>query len=373
MHIVIIACYAPSVINFRGKLVEKILNFGMMVTIIIPDNSDLDEVRKIESMGANCVFVPMQSTGLNPLGDLKTFFAIRKVLKKIKPTHVLAYTIKPVIYGMLASRTLGIKNRYPLITGLGSMFIPETAKGRFLLKLIKLQYRIALKGAPVVIFQNPDDQIVFQSIGVSTPNNSFVVNGSGVDLDCFRSTSPVKTKPIKFLFVARLLREKGVYEYVEAARLIKKQYPEVVFKIAGYLDKNPSAVKKEEVSSWQSENIIEFLGKLDDVQSAIKESSVYVLPSFYREGVPRVILEAMSMGRPIITTDAPGCRETVIEGENGYLVPVKSAGALAGAMAKFIIHPELVEKMGQRSREIAEEKYDVHKVNDEMFKIMGLA
>lgn len=372
MNIAIIACYAPSIINFRGKLIEKLLNFGMTVTVIIPDNSDLVEVNKIELMGVSCEFVSMQSTGLNPLGDLKTFFAIRKVLKKIKPTHVLAYTIKPVIYGMLASRTLGIRNRYSLITGLGSMFISETTKGRFLLKLIKLQYRIALKGAPAVIFQNPDDRDIFQTFGISTRGNSFVVNGSGVDLDYFSDNNLIENSPVTFLLVARLLRDKGIFEYVDAANFIKKKYPNVIFRIAGYLDKNPSAIKSEEITSWCNSGVINFLGKLEDVRSAITCCSVYVLPS-YREGTSRGVLEAMSMSRPIITTNAPGCRETVIEGENGYLVPVKSATALADAMEKFIANPSLIEKMGKKSREIAEEKYDVHKVNNEMFRIMKLA
>lgn len=371
MRIVIIASYAPSVINFRGKLIEKFLNHGATVTVIIPDNSDLDEVKKIESMGVNCAFVPMQSTGLNPLSDIKTFLAIRKILKKMKPTHVLSYTIKPVIYGMLASRTLRIKNRYPLITGLGSMFIPETAKGRFLLQLIKLQYRIALKGVSAVIFQNPDDREVFKTFRIVTAEKSSIVNGSGVDTAYFLSQKQPPDKRVKFLLIARLLRDKGIYEYVEAARLIKKNHPEVIFQLAGYLDKNPSATTQEEVLSWQIGGVIEFLGRLSDVQSAIEQCSVYVLPS-YREGTPRSVLEAMSMSRPIITTDVPGCRETVIEGENGYLVPVKSASSLADEMEKFIINPDLIQKMGQRSREIAEEKYDVHKVNNEMFKIMGL-
>ena len=171
--------------------------------------------------------------------------------------------------------------------------------------------------------------------------------------------------------IARLLGDKGVREYAKAAREIRSSNPGIRFGLVGWVDENPDAISKDELHIWVEEGAIEYLGRLDDVRSAIADSTVYVLPS-YREGTPRTVLEAMAMGRPIITTDAPGCRETVVEGENGYLVPVKSVDALVGAMQKFVDDPDLAARMGRRSRQIAEEKYDVHKVNAVMLREMGI-
>jgi glycosyltransferase involved in cell wall biosynthesis len=197
-----------------------------------------------------------------------------------------------------------------------------------------------------------------------------VVNGSGVDLDKFVFISPLKVKPV-FLLIARLIGDKGIREFVQAAQLIQRSYPDCRFLLVGGLDSNPDAISQIELDDWIHNGMVEYLGRLDDVRPAIARASVYVLPS-YREGTPRSVLEAMAMGRAIITTDAPGCRETVIDGENGFLVPVKSVDALVDAMTRFIEDPDLAVRMGKRSREIAEEKYDVHKVNAVMLKEMGI-
>jgi glycosyltransferase involved in cell wall biosynthesis len=228
-----------------------------------------------------------------------------------------------------------------------------------------------LRSAKVVFFQNPDDQQVFRARGILSPNSSsVVVNGSGVDLDKFVFISPLKVKPV-FLLIARLIGDKGIREFVQAAQLIQRSYPDCRFLLVGGLDSNPDAISQIELDDWIHNGMVEYLGRLDDVRPAIARASVYVLPS-YREGTPRSVLEAMAMGRAIITTDAPGCRETVIDGENGFLVPVKSVDALVDAMTRFIEDPDLAVRMGKRSREIAEEKYDVHKVNAVMLKEMGI-
>jgi len=176
---------------------------------------------------------------------------------------------------------------------------------------------------------------------------------------------------LSFLLIARLLKDKGIREYAESATIIKQKYPKISFRLVGWIEDNPASISKKELDLWVKQGIIEYLGKLSDVRPAIAESSVYVLPS-YREGTPRTVLEAMAMGRPIITTDAPGCRETVQHGKNGFLVPVKNAPALVNAMEQFIRQPELTEQMGKASRQIAIEKYDVHKVNAVILKTMGL-
>jgi glycosyltransferase involved in cell wall biosynthesis len=177
---------------------------------------------------------------------------------------------------------------------------------------------------------------------------------------------------ISFLLISRLIKEKGILDYVEAARIVKQRRPEVEFKLVGFFDKNPSALKEIELQSWIQEGVLHYLGKLDDVRPAIALSSVYVLPSYYGEGTPRTVLEAMAMGRPIITTDSPGCRETVVDGENGFLVPVKDPLSLSKSMLRFIENPTLIEQMGKISREIAIKKYDVNKVNSVILQAMEL-
>jgi len=197
-----------------------------------------------------------------------------------------------------------------------------------------------------------------------------VVNGSGVDVENFDVT-PIPVWPPHFLLIARLLGDKGVREYAEAAQRIKAAHSEVLFSLVGWIDENPDAIGQEELESWIADGRLDFLGRMSDVRQAIEACTVYVLPS-YREGTPRTVLEAMAMGRPIITTDVPGCRETVVDGDNGFLVPMKSVDALVQAMEHFIEARSLVASMGVRSRQVAEEKYDVHKVNEVMLREMGL-
>jgi glycosyltransferase involved in cell wall biosynthesis len=308
----------------------------------------------------------MKRTGMNPFTDIKTIFKCWSLMHQIKPDYFLAYTPKPVIYGNLAAWFARIPNRYALITGLGFTF--QTDK-RWLNFLMRNLYNIALSKTKKVFFQNPDDQNLFINLGIVKNKKTIVVNGSGVDINKFKETSFPKT--INFLLIARLLVDKGIREYFEAAKTVKKKYPEINFGLVGWIDQNPNAITENELNNLLADDCIEFLGHLDDVRPAIVDSSIYVLPS-YSEGTPRTVLEAMSMGRPIITTDAPGCRETVINNKNGFLVKAKSSKDLADAMIRFIEKPELIETMGRHSRIIAEEKYDVKKVNTHLLYEMKI-
>lgn len=379
MKFLIISSYLPSILNFRGKLLEAIHAKGLKIHIAAPDLDAFPaEKLQLESYGYSVHAIPMQRTGTNPISDLKTLLYLYNLMKKIKPDYMLAYTIKPVIYGTLAAWFAKVPYRFALITGLGYAFqnVEEKGARSFFQKLVHGLYQQALFRSSKAFFQNPDDLALFKKLHLidgSTP--TVIVNGSGVNISDFNvlplpqlSTDEVK---ISFLLIARLLGDKGVREYAGAAGLLKSKFPNVEFHLVGWIDENPAAITQQELDEWIADKTLNYWGKLSDVRPAIAESSVYVLPS-YREGTPRTVLEAMAMGRAIITTDAPGCRETVIDGDNGFLVEVKSVESLAKAMEKLILHPGLIVKMGSRSREIALHKYDVHQVNIHMMQEMGL-
>lgn len=366
--IVIISHYSPSLINFRGDLIRAMVELGHKVICLGPEAGF---EQPLQELGADYRQIPLHRTGLNPLKDVKTLFSLRKVLKEIRPDIVFSYTVKPIVYGSIAAHMAGVRRMYAMIEGLGYVFIGQSLKQKFLRQLVCFLYHKALKYNKAVFFLNPDDMRLFvdNSI-VPKAVKPVLLNGIGVNIEKF-AFAPPKLSPVTFLLIARLIKDKGILEYVESARLLKQKYPAAKFQLLGPLDINPAAITQEQLERWTKEGIIEYLGKTNDVRPYIAEASVYVLPS-YREGTPRSVLEAMSMGRPIITTDAPGCRETVIDGRNGFLVPVKDVDALKSAMEKFILEPDLISRMGKQSRVIAEEKYDVRKVNRVILQEMGL-
>ena len=374
MRILIIAGMAESLINFRKPLMISLLDKGLEVHVAAPELS-LNQVvmEELNALGVVMHDIPMQRTGMNPLADLLTLLNLWHLMRRIKPRYVLGYTIKPVIYGMLAAGLARVHQRFALITGLGFAFMGEEDNQRSRVRMVvQSLYRIALRHCQTVFFQNPDDEALFRQLNIlSADANTCVVNGSGVDLEQFDVAPFGGQLAPRFLLIARLLGDKGVREYAQAAEQVKQQHPDAQFDLVGWVDVNPNAISQAELDKWVIAGTVNFLGRLSDVRPAIQNSSVYVLPS-YREGTPRTVLEAMAMGRAVITTDAPGCRETVVDGDNGFLVPIKDADALAKAMLRFIEQPELIVQMGQRSRVFAEEKYDVHKVNAQMLKGMGL-
>lgn len=368
----LIASFPDSLIKFRGPLIESLLAVGCKVHVAVPGLDPYSDIAiRLKARDVQVHDIALQRTGMNPAKDLSVLFALRKLMRQIRADYVLGYTIKPVIYGSLAAWIAGVTNRFALITGLGYAFTGEaTGLRNVLRRLIQQLYRFSLSRNRLVFFQNPDDEALFRELSLLNPAiPSCVVNGSGVDVAEYRTTA-LPEKP-SFLLIARLLGDKGVREYAQAAALVKHRFPEVTFRLVGWIDDNPDAISQAELDGWIETGTIEFLGKLSDVRPAISDSSVYVLPS-YREGTPRTVLEAMAMGRAVITTDAPGCRETVVDGNNGFLVPVQDAATLAETMVKFIDNPDLVAAMGARSRQIAEEKYDVHTVNAVMLREMGL-
>ncbi len=375
MRILIIAGLADSLINFRGPLIAALQAKGLDVHVAAPDLPNNSSVRlQLQGMRLTVHQVPISRTGTNLFADLRTTWTLWRLMRQIKPDIVLAYTIKPVIYGTLAAWLASVRQRFALITGLGYSF--QGGLQRSLLQaLIQGLYGLSLSKAQLVFFQNPDDMALFQNRGILKRHTRVcVVNGTGVDLASF-AVRPLPLAAlageVQFLFIGRFLGDKGVREYAQAANILKQRYPKVKCALVGWIDSNPNAISQTELDSWNADGRIELWGRMADVRPAIEACSVYVLPS-YREGTPRTVLEAMAMGRAIITTDAPGCRETVIDGDNGFLVPVKSVDALVEAMTRFILEPTLAACMGQRGRQVAEDKFNVHKINDIMLKEMGL-
>lgn len=376
MVYLVIAGYAPSLLGFRGPLISALQEKGMHVHVAAPELPPGDAVRvQLEAKGLVVHNIPLQRTGTNPLRDFRSLWSLWRLLRRVQPHYLLSYTVKPVIYGTLAAWLAGVPHRFALITGLGYAFMEQSSgsgpkRGR-VKALVQSLYFHALAKAHKVFFQNPDDEAVFRRLGLLPPAvPSVVVNGSGVDVTAY-AVAPQPATGMQFLLIARLLGDKGVREYAEAARRIRATNPSVHFALVGWIDSNPDSISQQELDRWVNEGTVKYLGRLSDVRPAIACSHVYVLPS-YREGTPRTVLEAMAMGRAVITTDAPGCKETVVDGHNGFLVSVKSVDALEQAMLKFVNDPSLVTRMGNRSRRVAEEKYDVHKVNAIMLEEMEI-
>lgn len=366
----IIGALPESLTNFRGQLIKDLVSEGLKVTSMSAPASS-SQLQKIESYGANHISFPVQRNGLNPLSDFKTWKSLRRTLRENKPSIVLAYTIKPVIWGGLA--LIGLRNTafYALITGLGFAFQGQGIIRKTLTFIVSLLYKMALSRAKAVIFQNNDDLRTFTSLGIVPIEKCHVVGGSGVDTSFFNPAPPPK-KPITFLTIARLLEEKGLRFFYQAASIVKAKYPLTIFQILGSPDPSPDAISLEEIENWDKSDVIKYLGETNDVRPYLASSHIFVLASYYGEGLPRTIIEAMAMSKPILTTDNVGCRETVISGENGFLVPVKDANTLAERMIWFIEHEQDWLPMGNASRKLALERFDVKTVNAKMLQIMGL-
>lgn len=374
IRISIISNQAFSLLNFRGPLIADMVIRGIDVFALAPDYDKATRA-EVRALGAKPVDFSLSRTGMNPLRDAADMLRLTFLLRRLKPDMTLAYAIKPVIYGTFAAWLARIPRRFAMIEGLGYVFtLPEGTeplKRKALRAAVSMLYATALRRANMVFFLNKDDIDEFSKKRIVPPTKAYLLGGIGVDLDYWRP-APHATKLVTFLLAARLLREKGIVEYAKAARIIKKEHPDTRFILIGSLDTNPGALSRAEIKAWATEGILEWPGHVSDVRLWMAEASVFVLPSYYREGVPRSTQEAMAMARPIITTDAPGCRETVIDCKNGFLVPVRDPGALAAAMERFVLKPDLIGEMGKASRKIAEERFDVRKINQVILKKMGM-
>ncbi len=368
MKIAVLVCYNPTLINFRLDLMLEMIRLGHQV-VAVGNESDGKWSRILQPYGIEYRSIRMQRNGLNPVLDFFSFVQLIRLLKKEKPDRIFTSQAKMVLYGGLAAYCLGIRNVYPLIAGLGSVFLSSGLKGRLLKNILISGYRLSLRRSPSVFFQNQDDASFFIDNKIVSSDRIVFLNGSGVNLNHFAKQPFPGT--FGFLCVSRIIRDKGVLEYLSACRLVKKQYPDLRCLLVGPFDSNPSALKPCELQPYIDDGSVEFFGEQTDVRPYLAQCNVFVLPS-YREGTPKSVLEAMACGKAIITTDAPGCRETVLEGENGFLVPVKDDKAIAEKMLFLFRNPGLCEQMGKASRQIAEQKFDVRLVNRVILRTMRI-
>lgn len=366
-RICILGAFAPSMIIFRLPLIDGLQELGAEVAVGIPvAELPSEHLSILQGRGVTILDLPVDRHGTGMLSNLRYIRSVWRAIRSFKADTLIPYTIKPVTFGTIGARLGGVRSVFPLVTGLGSAFIGDAAtlRSKLVRKVASRLYRTAFQLSDTVFFQNNDDPVDLRQMGVLRAGVAFrILSGSGVNIERFRPGREVGSSPMRFLMISRLLKDKGVLEFVEAARLVAQENAAVEFELVGPFDSNPTSIQPAEVKSW---TWIKHTAWIDDVRPSILSCSVYVLPS-YREGTPRSVLEAMACGKAVITTDAPGCREPVKDGVNGVLVPVKDASAVAAAMRHFIANPKLALTMGQEGRRIAVEVYDERKVYHEVF------
>lgn len=376
--IILIGTVASSFYGFRAELIHELLKKDYQIYAFTSDYT-AEDLKKIKKLGAIPVVYSLNRGSLNPLSDLYATYKLSKQIKELKPDLVFSYFTKPVIYGSLAAKLSKVKKIIAMLEGLGSPFTVHPHGQSLKIKLIRFiqvsLYRIVFPFIDKIVFLNKDDPVdLIENNKIKHKANSPVVLGPiGLNLKDYSYTPWNISNEISFIFIARLLAEKGIFEYVEAAKIVKKKYPYIIFRVIGGLDlENPYGLTQNQLDELIESKTIEYSGFVTNVDDYIKKSAVFVLPSYYREGVPRSTQEAMAIGRPVITTDVPGCRDTVIDGVNGFLVPKWDPQALAEKMIYFIEHPEQVRMMGDQSHKIAIEKFDAEKVNQRLLQILGI-
>ncbi|ANE35136.1 glycosyltransferase, family 1 [Campylobacter iguaniorum] len=370
--IFIIGNVASMMINFRKELIIKLVNDGNEVFCLASDYTD-EQKSQIYSFGAKPLDYLLNAKGVNPFKDILATLNLINLIKQNKPDILFSFFVKPVIFGSIAAKLAKVPKIVAMIEGLGNAFTEYkfglTKKAK-VIKFIQIQlYKVALPLVDELIFLNNDDKKdLIQAYKIKV-KSVYILGGIGVDLDKFRY-SPAPTNPVVFIFIARLLAQKGIFEFLEAAKIIKTKYPQATFKIFGSLEENnPFGLSLNELDSYIKSGIVEYAGFSHDITLELQKSSVFVLPS-YREGVPRSSQEAASTGRAIITTNYVGCKETIIDGLSGFLIPRFDSVALAKKMEFFIQNPEQIIKMGENSRKFAEEKFDIAKINEKLSNII---
>ncbi len=353
-HILIVGSTTRSLVNFRAPLIKGLISKNIKVSTFSGEGNEKDE-DFLRKLNVNHLSYNYITNRINLLHDFLLILRLRRHFKKIKPNIVLAYTIKPILFSSIA--LIGTKIKFiPLITGLGYIFYGESIFKIFMRGLIKFLFKIFLRKSNIIIFQNKDNLDYFINNNIVNKQKKIIIPGSGVNLKKY-SFSNIPKSPIKFLMVSRLLYEKGVIEYLKAAEIVKKKFPKTEFCLVGGYDKSYDGISPNDISKFIDNNTVNYLGYKSNVFNLVKNCHIFVLPS-YHEGMPKSVLEAMSVGRPIITTNTSGCRDTVKNGKNGFLVDIKDINAISKKMIWFINNPNKLRNMGSISRRIVEEKYD---------------
>lgn len=374
MKVALLGTLVSSVMNFRLELIKQLVAEKNEVFVFCVDYDESSRM-KIREMGGIPVSYSLSRSGINPIRDLLDTWKLASQLKEISPDIVFSYFVKPVIFGTIAAWLAGVKRRIGMLEGLGYVFtdLPTglSWKQKLLRKIQIYLYRVALPLLDKLIFLNHDDPVDLLKKNLIKVKSVNVLGGIGVDLKKYAFNEKNIESHITFIFVGRLLAEKGIKEYIAAAEAVKIRFPAVRFVVLGGLDEeNPGGLSRVELERLTAAGIVEYPGHVTSVKEWLVDSSVFVLPSYYREGVPCSTQEAMAVGRAVITTDMPGCRETVIDGVNGYLVQRWDSTDLAEKMLRFVENPELINKMGFESRLIAEKHFDALEVNSRLIKMI---
>ena len=371
--ILIIASFANSLPHFRGDFIQALIKEGYVVFAAAPEIST-EVSNKLASLGAQPISFKLQRAGMNPFKDFDSILELKKIIKNYEIDLVFPYTIKPVVYGSIAANLAKVPV-ISLITGLGFTFSGASAKANILQIITKALYRFALRTNECVILQNKDDLNLFFDKKILKKNQkTAIVDGSGVNLDKYPFTEKiVKNSNVKFVIVARLIKEKGIQLFMDAALALKPNFPLAEFHVIGGKDNTPSAIKIEKLEELHNSKTIVFHGLRNDVADFLQKMHVFVLPSFYREGVPRSGIEGCSSGCAIITTDMPGCKETVIDDKNGFLIPPNDLESLIDACRYFLENPHQIKYMSIESRKLAESKFDVNIINKKLISHINSA
>lgn len=373
MKIVMLSSLSYSLINFRGALLRRLVEQGHDVLACAPDFDPIIDAA-LDRMGVRFRLTPMARAGTNPFRDMETLLHYIRLLRQERPDAVIAYTQKPIVYGGLATRLLGMRGFHAPMSGLGYVYSPEADHRWVLRKAVSRLYRASVARAEAIFVFNGDDRrTMMDNRIIGYDQHVIQIGGSGIDTVHFAQCPLPRTPPV-FLMIARLMRDKGVLEFVEAARIVKALHPQARFQLLGRAEsENPTGCTKKELEQWVASGLVEHLPETRDVRPDLAKAHVLVLPSYYREGLPRTLLEALAMGRPVITTDTPGCREPVEPGVNGWLVPPRDSRALADAMLDALQDRARLVQMAGNARRTAVERYDVEQVNAQVIECLHLS
>lgn len=371
-RILLIASFDGSLIRFRGDFIKSLVAQGFEVFGAAPSFTELNSTQ-LKELGATPLQFNLQRTGLNPIKDYKSIQELKTIINDYKIDLVFSYTVKPVIYGSMAANSCKVPV-VSLITGLGYTFTGASTKAKLLQRFNETLYKLSIRKNKCIVFQNKDDyQLLLDRNVISKNQKVDFVSGSGINLNQFSFKEKNPTDKVRFLFIARLIKEKGVALYMEAAKILKEKYPKSEFHLVGAPEISPTAISLDDLNKEHDAGNIIYHGKKLISDEDFHNTDVFVLPSYYREGLPRTSLEACASGNPIITTDSVGCRESVKEGVNGFLIKPQNLSELVKAMEYFITNPYKIKEMGINSRKYAEERFDVDIINNDLITIINKA